>query len=75
LCPLCHPLASCLDAFSSREPVPTSLENALDLDRDDAFLASHLNSLEPVYVGFSAPRTTNLGNLALLSKIAISCRE
>jgi hypothetical protein len=31
--------------------------------------------LEPVYVGFSAPRTTNLDNGAPLSKIATSCRQ
>jgi hypothetical protein len=47
----------------------------LNLDRDDCFLASHLSLLEPVYVGFSWPRTTNLGGRAALSKIAISCRE
>ena len=47
----------------------------LSLDQDDCLLASHLNLLEPVYVGFSEPRTTNLGNAAALSKIAISCRE
>jgi hypothetical protein len=47
----------------------------LSLDRDDCFLASHLSLLEPVYVGFSWPRTTNLAPDAVLSKIAISCRE
>ena len=47
----------------------------MSLDRDDCFLASHLSLLEPVYVGFSWPRTTNLAPEAALSKIAISCRE
>src|SRR5207302_7483577 len=46
----------------------------MSLDRDDCFLASHLSLLEPVYVGFSWPRTTNLAPEAALSKIAISCR-
>ena len=36
-------------------------------------LASHLNRLEPVYVGFSFRRTRNLGHGAAPSKIAISC--
>jgi hypothetical protein len=33
-----HALASCSDAFSSREPVPTSLENALEAGRRTAVL-------------------------------------
>src|SRR5262249_33288544 len=38
-----EPLASCFDAFSSREPVPTSLENAL-ISRD----AEHIeHRIEP----------------------------
>jgi hypothetical protein len=47
----------------------------LSLDRDDRFLASHLSLLEPVYVGSFGGRTINLAREAVLSKIAISCRE
>jgi hypothetical protein len=48
---------------------------ALRLDSGDRFLASHLNSLEPVYVEFFRGRTTILAFGAVPSKIATSCRE
>src|SRR5450755_2043543 len=49
---ICHASESLFDAFSWREPVPTSLENALDMliDRSSADDGAHHAAREPRFV-------------------------